>query len=284
MAEQTSTSSQSNSAPAPAPRAASNDVSYAPQNTMRDIAATISTAAKEAHKSNALRDVKHAQPIDRDMAEVVEKVSEENPIRKQLKTQIKDDSEALHVVDSVLKKLFSGAKLMHMPPDSIHAIVSAIYAHVADYQTHKEQNPNLDIGYLHMKIDTGSHFFHSAHQSILEHHPEHENYLDGVDGSQDGHDNPHNKAKKARLRHSHARPVEPQEHVQYGYPTGRAAHDAVPAAAVVVSPEKTLSAGDVAEHIQDIHDDKIGGEPGTVVGDVREHSMIEFALHTLGLH
>lgn len=282
MAEQTSTSSQNNSAPAP--QAASNDARYAPQNTMQDVAATISTAAKEAYKSNSLHDVKHAQSIDRDLAEVVENISGENPVHKQLKTRIKEDSEALHVVDSVLKKLFSGAKLMHMPPDAIHAIVSEVYAHVADYQTHKEHNPNLDIGYLHMKIDTGSHFFHNAHQSILEHHPEHENYLDAVDGSQDGNNDPHHKHKKERLRHSHARPIEPKEHVQYGYPTGRAADEAIPAAAVVVEAEEAMSAEDVAEHVQNIHDERTGAAPSTVVDNARHHGMVEVLLHAFGLH
>jgi len=298
MSEQSS-SSQDNARSAPqastqpAPSLAANDASmavpnvksFASQNAVSDVFATMNNAVKDVYQNNMLRNASNYKPLDRDVAEVIDTSSQENPVYKQLRTRIKDDSEALHVVDAVLKKLFSGAKLMHMPPDAIQAIVGEAYAHVAEYQTHKEHNPNLDIGHLVMTIGPGSHFFATRHQMIVEHHPEHESYLDDMEheGGHSGHDH-HAKDKKARLRHAQSRPVQPQDNIAFGYPTGRSANDAVAAAAVVVAPENDMSADDIAEHTQDIHDRHMGDVPKTVVDNATHHGFIEAALHLFGLH
>ena len=271
------TPSKASSTSAPVAGSAANDVSmassnvkaYTPANTISDVANTMSNAVREAYGDLNKNAANHRHNVEPDLAEVVDAAVEANPVRKQLATRIKHDADALNLATNVLQKLFSNAKLMHMPPDAIQAIVSNVYAHVAEYQTHKEQNPTIDIAYLQQKIDTGSHFFHEAHQTILEHHPEHENYMDdlGEGGGTSGHDH-HHKDKKARLRHAQARVVHPTEH----------------AAATTKDRDAALSEENIDEHTQNIQDKHLGATPKTVVGNVQHHGIVETLLHFVGLH
>jgi hypothetical protein len=284
---ETTPSSQAPASPAAVKGAmAANEGRYAPQNAMRDVVATINSAAKEAYLSNAMPAANKHISCDRDVEKALAAIANENPVHKKLTTRIKDDVASLQVVHTVLKKLFSGAKLMHLPPEVIHGIVNDVYAHVAEYQAHKEQNPTLDIGYLVMKIGPGSHFFQSRHQMIVECHPEHENYLEN-NSTKSGEAHPSHHATAKHPTHSHSGKIEkpPQSEPAYGYPTGRDAIAAAPASIAVMSPEhhhhehmhRTARA-----HVENVTDSHLG-TPGTVVENVTHHGIMEAILHFAGL-
>lgn len=97
----------------------------------------------------------------------------ENPVFQQIRKDSICNLEIMLVVKQTLNFVFSGNKMMHIPPDEIKELMDEIGKQVAEYKAIRETNPNSDITLLRQKIGPGSHFAQKRKMHLERHHPAH---------------------------------------------------------------------------------------------------------------
>lgn len=97
----------------------------------------------------------------------------ENPVFQQIRKESICNLEIMLVVKQTLNFVFSGNKMMHVPPDEMRELMDEIGKQVAEYKAIRETNPNSDINLLRHKIGPGSAFAQKRKMHLERHHPSH---------------------------------------------------------------------------------------------------------------